>query len=326
MRATQQQMLKEWKLLLDLEEQDLAGKHVRSLASLHFLQGALCRVSFLLNEDDSHKGSHEAAKLLKPLLVNFGDTLCVENTHQSAKDCMRESRHNVRSRVNKQCAVINSRLFQTRQTEHVSIPELELSLASAKGMPPFIPLTHPNGHVMQKQFQQMMQHKSGDHWWPSTSAATQFEEVVSLEYLLSKPSLDAPQLTCLVGGPGGVIACVATSVVYLVLSRASSGFLAWAMEAVPGSNPAAFRCIPQQSALQFHYVHGWNEWVDIPVQPSLHHEHGGLVLEKQVIPCPLLKQGLQKALICLSRRPKKCCLLAMSNCLGSPARPRSIEH
>ena len=329
-RATQQQMLKEWKLLLDLEEQDLAGKHVRSLASLHFLQGVLCRVSFLLNEDDSHKGSHEAAKLLKPLLVNFGDTLCVENTHQSAKDCMRESRHNVRSRVNKQCAVINSRLFQTRQTEHVSIPELELSLASAKGMPPFIPLTHPNGHVMQKQFQQMMQHKSGDHWWPSTSAATQFEEVVSLEYLLSKLSLDAPQLTCLVGGPGGVIACVATSVVYLVLSRASSGFLAWAMEAVPGSNPAAFRCIPQQSALQFHYVHGLNEWVDIPVQPSLHHEHGGLVLEKTGDPMPLAQARIAKGLDLSVKEAKEVLFACNVKLPGQPSKAQVyralIEH
>jgi hypothetical protein len=204
-KVTQAQMQAEWKILLGLEEKDLAGNHVRGLQSLHFLYGCVCRLAFLLNERDVDLGTHQAAILIKALVTNFGDTLCIENTHQSAKDCLRESRHNVRSRVHKMGAVIDSRLFQTRKTEHISVSELELSTASARSLPPFIPLTNPNSHIMATQFQHMMHHKSGNHWWPSTSAATQFEEVVALEQLLAQ---DPPefQLNCLAGPPGTLIA------------------------------------------------------------------------------------------------------------------------
>ena len=294
--ALQQQMLADWKLLLDLEAQDLSGKHVRALSSLHFLQGAICRLCFLLNEDDCNNNTHQAASCIKPLIVNFGDTICVENTHQSAKDNLRESRHNVSSRVNKQCAVLNSRLFQSRQTPHVSIPELELTLRTTSNLPAFAPMTHPNGHAMQKEFQQMMMHKAGEHFWPSTSALSQFEEVVALEYLLKKCPLDAPQLSCLVGHAGSVIASHVKGLVGLVLSKTQSGFLLWAMEPVPDRDPVAYRCVPQESALQFSHVNNLDEWVEIPVQPSLHKEHGALVLQKVGDPMSLANARIAQGL------------------------------
>ena len=318
--ATQQQMQREWTMLLEFEGKDLEGKHVKSLSSLHCLQGALCRLCFLLNETDCHSGSHEAAKLLKPLIVNFGDTLCVENTHQSAKDNLRESRHNQRSRVSKQCAVLNSRLFQTRKTPHVSIPEIELSLTSVKDLPPFIPSTHPNAHHMRKEFQEMMKYKSSNHFWPSTSAATQFEEVAALEYLLSKPALDAPQLNCLVGKPGSVIVSKDQALVCLVLSRAPSGFLAWVMEPVSDSATIAYKPIPQESALQFHHVQSLDQWLDIPVEPCLHHEHGALILNKVGDPMPLPQVRIAKGLDLTVKEAKEVLFACNVKLPGQPSK------
>jgi hypothetical protein len=296
-KDAQIKMLDEWNLLLEAEQKDLEGTHVRALDSLQFLNGAVCRLAFLLNEQDCHCHSHEASILIRSLITNFMDTLCVENTHQSAKDCLRDSRHNVRSRVHKMGAVIDSRLFQTRKTNHVAVSEVEVSLASPKGLPAFAPLTHPNSHYMQSQFQKMMLYKSGDHWWPSTSAATQFEEVAALEQVLS--SSDAHQqlhLNCLAGPPGTLIASSSKGVVCIVLCKAPSGVLTWTVEPLGGGEGATYKCIAQATALQFHHISTLDEWVEIPCQPVLQHDHGCLLLAKNgpemSLPLARVKQGL----------------------------------
>ena len=287
-KACQIAMQKEWEILLAQEKKDLDGTYVRELESLHFLNGSIARLAFLLNERDSVQHTEEASVLIKALITNFGDTLCVENTHQSAKDCLRESRHNVRPRVCKQAAVINSRLFQTRQTPHLSVSELELSTASSRDMPAFLPLTNPNSHVMQREFQQMMNHKSGQHWWPSTTSASQFEEVAALELLVQSKFTGAKfHLNCLAGKPGSVIASQSLSVVCIVLSKASSGILTWELEPMAGKDPTTYRCIPKDTALQFHHIVDLEDWLDIPVKPVLLNQHGSLVLEKLAHQCHL---------------------------------------
>ena len=295
-QATQAQMQADWEMILALEKEDLEGKYVRSLPSLHFLYSAVCRLAFLLNEQDCHDGSHEASTLMKSLITHFGDTLCIENTHQSAKDCLRDSRHNVRSRVHKMSAVIDSRLFQTRNTNHIAVSEVEVSTTSLKSLPAFIPLTHPNSHKMQRQFQKMMLYKSGDHWWPSTSAATQFEEAAALELLLKGSSTQEVQLNSLAGPPGTLMASSCKGVVCIVLSRAQSGVLTWAVEPMEGKESATYKCIPREAALQFHHICTLDEWVEIPFRPALHNEHGALVLEKNgpelILPLARIKNGL----------------------------------
>ena len=295
-QSTQKAMQAEWKKIAKHEENDLNGSYVKGLDSLHFLHGCLPRLAFLLNERDCDQKTQEAAMLIKPLITNFGDTLCVENTHQSAKDCLNESRHNIRSRTCKQAAVINSRVFQTRMAEHISVSELELSTASAKGMPAFVPLTNPNSHRMQREYQEMMQHKSGQHFWPATSNASQFEEVAALEMLLNAPSAKVC-LNCLAGKPGNLIASQSTSLVGLVISKSVSGVLIWAMESLSGMDPTTYRCIPKDTALQFHHIVTLDEWVEIPAHPVLLNEHGSLCLEKTGPGIPLglarVKSGLE---------------------------------
>ena len=296
-KAVQDAMKADWDMLLMHEEQQLHGKYVAQLPSLDFLLGSVCRLCYLLNERDCLQGSSQAACLLKALITHFGDTLCIENTHQSAKDCLRDSRHNIRSRVHKMSAVIDSRLFQTRQTPHVAVSEVELSTVSARSLDPFVPLTKPNSHQMHRHFQDMMQHKGGDHWWPSTSNASQFEEVAAFHSLLESPATgELFQLSMLAGKPGCLIASSSKGMACIVLCKSLSGILTWAVEPMPDTEPLCYKCIPKAEALQFVHICTLDEWVEIPVQPVLHNDFGALILEVtgESLPLPLarIKNGL----------------------------------
>ena len=281
-KNVQNKMEAEWKVLLGWEDQDRSGTFVRGLDALHFLGTSIARLAFMLNEQDLLSNTSNAAKVLKACVCHFGDTAVVENTHQGAKDILTEARHNQRSRVHKFQACLNTKVLQSRKTHHIAVNELELTTTSVKGLPSFLPYTHPNSFAMQKSFQLMMQHKSSSHWWPSTTALSQFEEVAALEFLLQQKDMSCHQLSCLAGGPGSIIANEAKSLVCMVLGASKSGFLAWLLEPVTGQgigkDDKAFACIKDKSALQFHHITKLDEWVGIPTEPALLNSHGSLIM------------------------------------------------
>jgi hypothetical protein len=174
-----------WEVLLDLEGRDAKGEHIPGLDAMHFLKESITRVCFLLNERDLKCHGSLASVIMRALILHLGCTSCIENTHQSAKNTLRQARHNQRSRVHKYKACMDAKILQSRQVPHVSINELELAVASVKSLPRVIPLTNPNSHKMSREFQLMMQHKGGAHVWPSTSAQTQFEEAMAFEFLMN---------------------------------------------------------------------------------------------------------------------------------------------
>ena len=319
-KSVQEVMQHDWEVLLDLESKDLHGTYVRGLDALHCLQGCLCRLAFLLNERDCKHKTQQASIILKALITNFGDTLCVENTHQSAKDVLREARHNIKSRVCKQAAVIGSRLFQTRQAPHIAVSELELSTASCRGYPAFLPLTNPNSHQMQREYQQLMQHKSGAHWWPSTSHATQFEEAAALNLILQGHWHAKCHLNCLAGKPGTLIASSSKGLVCMVLSKTSSGVLTWAMERIPDKEPTTFKCITTDTALQFQHICSLDEWLEIPIKPILHNQHGGLVLQQSGPPLPLAVARIQSGLDLVVRGAKEALAACGVTLPGQPSK------
>ena len=294
-KNVQNKMEAEWKVLLGWEDQDRSGTFVRGLDALHFLGTSIARLAFMLNEQDLLSNTSNAAKVLKACVCHFGDTAVVENTHQGAKDILTEARHNQRSRVHKFQACLNTKVLQSRKTHHIAVNELELTTTSVKGLPPFLPYTHPNSFAMQKSFQLMMQHKSSSHWWPSTTALSQFEEVAALEFLLQQKDMSCHQLSCLAGGPGSIIANEAKSLVCMVLGASKSGFLAWLLEPVTGQgigkDDKAFACIKDKSALQFHHITKLDEWVGIPTEPVLLNSHGSLIMVVcgSTTPLPLLR-------------------------------------
>ena len=283
-------MQKEWEKLLAFEQ--VAHSHyVVGLDALHFAHSAVARLAFLLNEHDRMHGTSEACCLMKTLVTSLGDTLSVENSHQRAKDCMRESRHNMRSRVHKQLAIISSKVLSQRQTNHIRVPEEEIAQASLSKMPPFVQLTNPNSYKMKREFQDLMQQKSNTHYWPSTSALTQFEEVMALDNLMCHEPTNPPQrcLNCLME-PSAIVASSSLGNAFLVLAKSGSGFVGWCLEKltgeVEGTNPT-FSVIALPSAIQFLHVEELESWVEIPCEPRLKGNHGALVLEQVGEPCSL---------------------------------------
>ena len=121
--AGRQQMLYDWQAILYLEACNLAGKHVEGLSSLAFLDSSYCRLSYLLNEEGVLKkdDGDQIKTLLRHALMHLGDTACIESTHSSAKDSMRDARSNFKSRVSKYYHCIASKVLSSRKTSHVTI-------------------------------------------------------------------------------------------------------------------------------------------------------------------------------------------------------------
>lgn len=276
-RTAQAKMLKDWEQILQWESKAAQGEDIQGLDSLHFLKSSFCRLGYLLNEDDVHNKRSQAQVWVKAAILHFGDSAIVENTHQSAKDTLSEARHNQRSRVHKQMAVINSKVLKTRQTPHVTVNELELSQISMKGLPAFAPMTHPNTHYMKKQYQQLMQYKSGKHFWHSTSAVTQFEEYLAFEYLLQTEDLSSMHLSCLAGNPGTVLVSDSKGLALLVLAKGMHRFTAWVLEPSQMCGAMAFKPIDRPEGLLVEHITQIDDWKDIPCKPVLLNSHGALM-------------------------------------------------
>lgn len=301
--GTMSDMQADWAKILSLEEKYSKGIAVPGIEGLHFLKSSITRVAYILNERDQLDKTSNAKLLMKALIHNLGDTACVENTHQSAKDTLRESRHNQRSRVHKMKACMDAKILQSRETPHLSITELEMATATCKILPAFAPLTNPNSHKMSKEFQNLMQHKSGAHWWPSTSAATQFEEAMCFEYLMQGYKEGSFQLSCLAGDPGSVLVSEAEGLVLLVLAKSTSGFTAWILNVEPKvsvENPDVeevfLKPVPLKNAMVLRHITSLNGWLEVPCVPWLENSNGALILKQVGEPVPLVTARVQQGL------------------------------
>ena len=205
--------------------------------------------------------------------------------------------------MNKYFHCISSRVLQSRETQHITISEAELATAKAKDLPSVFEATHPNSHTLKRKYQDLMQHKAGDHYWHATTAASQFDQVVALEWLLHShmyPENHNPLLSCMAGSPGSVLAA-RDGEPLMVLATSSFGFVGWKLEiaaeaGVMGAYPA-FRPISQANAICFNHITDLEGWVDVQVQPGTLGHHGGLVLiqtfEAQPLCTARAKQGLK---------------------------------
>ena len=86
-------MQAEFAILLGHEAASQDGHHVEGLSALQFLGNHYVRLCYLANEHDLLSGCREALKIMHHALVHLGDTACIESTHSSAKDSLRDSRN-----------------------------------------------------------------------------------------------------------------------------------------------------------------------------------------------------------------------------------------
>ena len=122
------QLLKEWEVLLAMEAREAAGEDVKPLQCMHWRLNSVTRLGFLAQELDALSQqplSTEGAgiPIMKACTQHLFDSAIVENTHQGAKDIMKDARHNFRSRVHKMHAVINTAALQSRDLNHVKATE-----------------------------------------------------------------------------------------------------------------------------------------------------------------------------------------------------------
>ena len=302
---TQKAMQKHWLQILKLERNDAKGVAVPALDFIHCLQGAVCRLAYIVNEMDTINSTNHCKAILKALCVNLGDTSCIENTHQSAKDTLRQSRHNQRSRVHKFKACLDAKILQVRKANHLVVHEMEVVQQSLRTLEPFVPLTHPSSHKMNKSFQDLMQWKSSTHYWPSTSAVSQFEEAMAFENLVRQENDNGLQdFSCLCGDAGDVVSCLSESLVIMVLAKSGTGFLGWVLEVVsqciPGESTDTEQLLLRPSPTKFGFVNrqitSLEDWLHIPVEPTLEGDHAALVLKQVGEPVPLLKAKLMSGL------------------------------
>ena len=326
----QKQMQKDWERILQLESRDCKGEFIPGLESLSCIKESICRVAFILNERDLLDNTWHAQAILKTLTISLGDTQCIENTHQSAKDCLRESRHNQRSRVQKFKACLDAKVLQTRKTTHVQVNELELALQSVKTLPAFVPLTHPNTHKLGREFQDLMQFKSSSHWWPSTSAVSQFEEAMCYEALISK-KLEVSHLGCLVGDAGSVLVNKQEQLAVMALAKTSSGFTAWILEAVSTTldldfgdmQDILFKPVGQKTGFVLKHVTSFEDWLMVPTEPVLH--QGALMLKQSGEPSSLLRAKLQQGLDLTVRDVKTILSCKGVHLKGAPSKAQCYE-
>ena len=304
---TQRQANSDWKKVLQLEGEYQRGANIKPLEAMNSLKSSWNRLLYLCNEADIICGTEEALDLMRASTQHMGDTICIESTHQQAKDSLRSSRHSIRSRVYKQAAVINSTVLKSRNMNRIVVSNAEKAASSLKDFGPFGPCTHPNKHAMKKSFQQIMMHKSKHHYWPATSQQSLWNEITCFHWLmqydvseLKRKGFNKATLTSLVGSQGAVVACRTTSQVYLVLSVGLCGFLGYILQVLPSTStdhpfPAFGICL-NRTALQILHVDSLDAWVDVPVKPAVVQEFGPMVFQQvenaRHLACARIEQGL----------------------------------
>ena len=111
-------MQADWKLLEAAKCKQAEGELISPLQFMRWRQSNVVRLVFLANDVaqwTTASNNNTAIHLLKLCICHLGDTAVIENTHQGAKDILRDARHNDRSRVCKQHAVLSSSALQSRE-------------------------------------------------------------------------------------------------------------------------------------------------------------------------------------------------------------------
>ena len=305
-KVMQEKIQSDWTKILAKEAEFEAGHWVPALELIHVLRGSFVRLFYLMNEKDLESKSLEpAASVMMGVACRCqGDSACIENTHQSAKDILRDARHNIRSRVHKQFAVQQSRMMVTRKWDHIQVEDADKACTPVSSLPKFTPFTHPGSHKLNKEFQRMMEYKSGQHWWPATTAQSLFNEVCAFEFLFNCPDtlnvpaqrLPSAELCCL-ANPGSIIASKKHGSIMLVLATGSFAFLAVVLEVVRTQHHhPAFKCSTKMEQVQFHYILDVADWVEIPCQPALLEAFGPLVFQQVGSAVPLAVARVQAGL------------------------------
>lgn len=313
-QSTSKQMQGEWKAILDIERLVASGQSIKPYESMHFTTTSLCRFHYLANEQDrllNRQGTATAAatELTKATARRPGNTVIVENTHQFAKDTMREARHNMTSRVHKYHSALSSNVLSGCKIPHIQVTpfaKLQADISKPK-VQSIVQATNPNSHSMAKEFQSCMKYKASEpnFAWPSSSHTSLFQEAASLEFLLQKghgldtKKIDAATLVCLVGH-GDILAYRPGGRLMMVLQASSHNFLAWELQVVPGEDdnqPALFTLYRQAAtAVTWQTIQNLDDWLAVPTQAALQHAHGPLVFQQcgtpQQLPEAKIKAGL----------------------------------
>ena len=113
--TTSKQMQAEWETILEAERVMANGMEVRPIELCYFARTSFQRLFYLTNELDilQHKqGTNRvAATLAKTACQHPGNTVIIENSHQKAKDMLREARRNQTSRAHKYHSVLTSNVL-----------------------------------------------------------------------------------------------------------------------------------------------------------------------------------------------------------------------
>ena len=110
----------------------------------------------------------------------------VENTHQVAKDSLRNSRHQKRSSLHKHHMCIKHSVLQNRGVEAVSVSSKDLSFAKNPSSYPSFRRKVTSTRQMHKEFTDMLLPKSKSHTWPSPAPEKHFDEVCATEWLMQQ--------------------------------------------------------------------------------------------------------------------------------------------
>ena len=145
-------MQKHWTMLLDAEQQQSGGRQIPMLDLMHWRNANVVRLTYLGNDFWSNQMcnvavGNPALHMLRLAVNHYGDTSVIENTHNCAKDSLRDARHNQKASTSKFHAVISSTALKARDIEGIKVTDAQKVGASSCSAAAFNRLTHPNTHV-----------------------------------------------------------------------------------------------------------------------------------------------------------------------------------
>ena len=325
------QMNSDFQVLLSWESISQKGQHVHGLQELQFMGSSYTRLCYLLNEQDLLSGTDEASIMFQHALLHLGDTACIESTHSSAKDSLRDSRSNFRSRISKFYHVFKAKVLESRKTNHVKVSDAQIATAKMKGLPSVTDATFPNSHVLNKSFQLLMQHKAKHHFWHATTPMSLFQQAIALEWLLKGPGQVRdlnPLLSCLAGPPGTVVAAKDATEALMVLCSCSFGFVGWKLEVRSQvEDCVAYSPIPKASAINVHHIVDLKAegWVEIKVKPQTQGQHGGLLLVSDGKSEPLMIARVRSGLSLTVKQLQACLASLGKNVSAQVGKPTIIQ-
>ncbi|CAE7304304.1 unnamed protein product [Symbiodinium sp. CCMP2592] len=223
--------------------------------------------------------NNQVVELLTFVSTHLADTVIAENTHQLAKDALRDARHFQKSRTGKQIACVRCSAIPSRGVPCLKVSDDQKATAAVGKSSSFDKLTRPNTHALKKELQRLMETKTKQHTWPSTTQQMEWQQVVATEWFLCymqdedkfAAGPNSAWLSVLAGAPGEVVACQSAGEIMLILAVGSYGFVAWDLELAAGvrtdAGMSTFRPY-RHNAIRFHHITELEDWVSVPVKPA----------------------------------------------------------